>query len=644
VKQEEEEESVPDDSEAPSSTQCLSPFLQNAQGYGSYIYSDYLKSPANVKNEWSDYPGSLCKMCVDNIKESSCNHKQRDSHMEDSKPKVDMCIFDYSKYTQSYSNKSVKMDPIVKLSRLELSVFGLKHLGNSQNEVNSCNLSDSKSSVQTEIISNIKGASVVKTVAEFPTEQDILQHPDCLNSVGDSGGKINIRSHQRNKCSTQKKVNVDHIEELSKGFSEHGLKQHLSGFSPAVIPEQEMVSHKPLTRKHMDRNKIVTVENILKQSRRLSSNYKLMKCVCDCNTGRNVKEKRDIHKPRRSRCRIQTDENKRASVDMVKKSKRLSSNCKAKHCFSDSNSAKNAEDERNIMRPQGNCKAKQKKTVCRPKSRMQNIQKKIVKADKTVKVRNEFSSKYHIKQHSGALIDDTPYRCDKCKKKYATSRGLQDHYMFHTGSRPFVCKVCAKMFPTLVKLVKHIQRHSREKPYECQLCDKKFRFLMSLKTHILFHTGEKPFECILCNKRFFTSHDLKNHIHIHTGEKPFVCKLCWKGFSSAASLRKHRFHHARGKPYFCKSCSMQFERYRLFMQHIETHKIKKYECSECHKMFSSLELIKKHALTHLNVRPYSCPLCNGAFLNSASLMCHYRSHRTFYPQEIAFAHVEEGTE
>jgi hypothetical protein len=578
VKKEEEDQSAADGSEQPSPSRSVIPLLQNTQGYDSGIYSDCggsLKLSALVKSECSDYTGSCSAVCADNNKESTSDRKKTDSKVEDSKCIVGTFISDFSKSVQRCSNKPVQMDPIVRLPRLQLSTT----------DSSGTELRDSKSSV-----SSIEGASV----AECPTEQDIIHCSDCLYSLNDSEGKTSIFSQQINKHTTQKKVSVDGVEKLSKEYSEQKSKQQVSGFSSAKIPEHEIVTCRK-SMMQMDKIENLAVGSMVKQSRRLSSNYKFMKCLCGCDTAWNAEEKRNIHKACRSRCSLRTDEIKSVSVDRIGET---SANCKLKQCLSDCNSTKDTEGKGDFMRPQDSCEAEQKKTV---------------KADGTVKHCKELSSKYQMMQHSRADVDNTPYHCDRCNKQYATSHGLQDHYMFHTGSRPFVCKVCAKMFPTLMQLVKHSQRHTRDKAYECQLCDKKFRFLISLKTHILFHTGERPFECILCNKRFFTSLDLKNHIHIHTGEKPFVCKLCWKGFSSTASLRKHRFHHARGKPYFCKSCNMQFERYRLLRQHIERHKVKKYECRECHNVFSSLEILKKHALSHSAVRPYACPLCNSTF-------------------------------
>ncbi|XP_021921101.1 zinc finger protein 235-like isoform X2 [Zootermopsis nevadensis] len=561
VKQEEEDQSAAADYiEQPPPSRSVIPLLQNTQGCDSHIASDCggsLKLSALVKKECSGCTETCSEVCADDNKESTSDHEQTDSCVEDSKSIVDTFISDFSKCVQRCSNKPMPVDPLVMLPRSQLSTA----------ESSGMELQDGESDV-----SSLKGAPVV----ERPTEWDVNQRADCLHSVNDPEVKTSIISQKINKHTAQKNVKVDDVEKLPKEYSESKSKQHDSGSNSAKIQEQELVTGGK-SMMQMDKTEDLPIGRVAKRPRRSSSNYESMKCVSDCNSTED----------------------------------------------------KNVEVKLDLMRPGDSCQVEQKKTV---------------KARGTVKPHRDLSSKYRMMRRSRADADDAPYRCDRCDKRYATSRGLRDHHAFHTGSRPFVCKVCAKMFPTLMRLVKHSQRHTREKAYECQLCDKKFRFLMSLKKHILFHTGERPFECILCNKRFFTSLDLKNHIHIHTGEKPFACKLCWKGFSSAASLRKHRFHHARGKPYFCGSCNVQFERYKLLRLHIQRHKVKKYECGECHKAFPSSELLETHALIHSGVRPYGCPLCNSTFSKMVSLMCHYHSHKRFNHRGVIFKHVKEPAE
>jgi KRAB domain-containing zinc finger protein len=515
--------------------------------------------------------------------------------LEESKPKVSTFISDFTPPIPSYKNKPFEMDPIVKVSRPELSAFDTKHSDKSGKGTDVGGLQRGKSRVT---FNDLRGASGT----EFPTMQDIVGHPNC-NSINDALGKTNSASRHKNEYRIQEAVNGGRIEKLSKGLlHEWELEHYALGSSSTKVPEHGIVCHKPRDCKH--KNNFESVGSTVKLSKRLSSNYELRKCLCDCS----AEGKTNLRKPHRSRGRTGIGRNNRAVIgSAVKEPMELISDFKLEQHLNGNDSAVIAKDETDVATLGDSHEAEQKKRTCMPKSNNQSIQKEM--------------------QHSRADIDDTPYHCDRCRKRYATSRGLQDHYVFHTGARPFVCKVCAEMFPTLIKLVKHSHTHKRGQAYECQLCDKKFRFLLSLKRHILFHTGERPYECVLCNKRFFTLPHLKNHIHIHTGEKPFVCRLCWKGFSSRAGLGKHRFHHARGEPYSCRFCSSQFRRYRLFMKHIRTHETRKYECSVCCQVFASLPLIRKHARTHSPVRPYTCTLCRSGFSNSTSLILHYRSHR-----------------
>ncbi|XP_023706577.1 zinc finger protein 502 isoform X2 [Cryptotermes secundus] len=605
VKQEEEEETdtTSEDRELPSPSQTVNPFLGNAQECGLYFYNECagcFKSTVSMRNECSDHAGSCYELCVNNTKESSCDQVQMNIPVEEFEPKVDTFISDFSPSVQSYRDKPLKMDPIVKLPRLELSAFDMKHMDRSEMGTDTGRLQLGNFCINTDTVSDSK----IATVSEFPTLQDVIVHASCHNSVNDSGSMANSFSQHKNEHNMQRAINYDQVETLSKGLLlKQQLEHHASGSSSTKIPKHETVSHKSQNSKH---NKIETMESTLKPTRRLSSNYKLTKCLCDCSTSPSVEGK--------------TGENSSVTIgNTVKESKRLASVFELKQHLSENSSASVAEDEAEVARQRDSCEAEQKKITVIPKININSIQKKM--------------------QHSRAHIADTPYYCNRCKKQYATSRNLQEHYMFHTGAQPFVCNVCAKMFPTLIQLVKHSHTHVRGQTYDCQLCDKKFRFLVSLKRHILFHTGERPFECILCNRKFFTLLHLKNHIHIHTGEKPYVCRLCWKGFSSPSSLRKHRFHHARRQSYLCKFCNIEFGRYKLFMRHVETHKSRKYECSECHKVFSSLMLVKKHARTHSAVQPYACTLCSSSFSRSTSLLMHYQCHRRFEHHGLTNLHT-----
>jgi hypothetical protein len=603
-----EEATTAEDCEVPPASRSGSPVLQKARGY--------TERAACVKNECSDCAGSSCGLCMNNAIESSCDQVQLNAPVEDFKPKVSTFMSDFAPPVRSCGNKTLEMDPIVKLSRLELSAFDMKPSDKSRKVTNVGGLQHGKSHVKTDTVNDLKGASGT----EFPAIQDTVGLPNCI-SVNNAVGKTNISSQHKNETES---VTGDRIDKLSKGLLlELELDHYATGSSLTKVPEHEIVCLKSRNSKH--KNSIETVGSTVKLLKRLSSNYKLRKCLCDRNTSRSVEGKTNVHQPHRGRWRTGTDGNNSVIIgSAVEESKGVISDFKLEQHLNGNNSAIFAKDETDVTPPGDGHEAEQKKGTCIPKGHNHSIQKEM--------------------QHSRADIDDTPYHCDRCKKQYATSRGLQDHYVFHTGARPFVCKVCAKMFPTLIQLVKHSHTHKRGQVYECQLCDKQFRFLLSLKRHILFHTGERPYECILCNKRFFTLPHLKNHIHIHTGEKPFVCRLCWKGFSSRSGLRKHRFHHTRGQPYSCKLCSSKFRKYRLFMKHMETHKIRKYECSECRQVFASLPLIRKHARTHSPVRPYTCSLCSSGFSNSTSLILHYRSHRRSEHHRLIFPQSEDGTE
>jgi uncharacterized Zn-finger protein len=58
-------------------------------------------------------------------------------------------------------------------------------------------------------------------------------------------------------------------------------------------------------------------------------------------------------------------------------------------------------------------------------------------------------------------------------------------------NRPFPCNVCGKRFKQKAVLYQHERTHTGVKPYGCPECGKMFRQQTHLVQHVRIHTGEK---------------------------------------------------------------------------------------------------------------------------------------------------------
>lgn len=78
--------------------------------------------------------------------------------------------------------------------------------------------------------------------------------------------------------------------------------------------------------------------------------------------------------------------------------------------------------------------------------------------------------------------------------------------------------------------------HINEKPFQCNICNKKFKLKGSLQKHLRIHSGEKLFHCDTCNRNFSQKGHLEEHIRIHSGERPFHCNICDRKFTLKSGL------------------------------------------------------------------------------------------------------------
>lgn len=87
----------------------------------------------------------------------------------------------------------------------------------------------------------------------------------------------------------------------------------------------------------------------------------------------------------------------------------------------------------------------------------------------------------------------------------------------------------------------------QEKPFECTHCGKRFSQHCLLKIHQRIHTGERPYKCSQCGLSFRWRRNLIAHQSSHPGENPLQCSMCDETFVSEASLKKHQDAFHSGK-------------------------------------------------------------------------------------------------
>lgn len=247
-----------------------------------------------------------------------------------------------------------------------------------------------------------------------------------------------------------------------------------------------------------------------------------------------------------------------------------------------------------------------------------------------------FTHQFTLESHKLSHISGRPYVCHVCGKRFTQMSSLTSHRVKHTGERPFVCNICGKSFTYQSNLKTHRSSHTGERPFACKICGKAFVHESILRTHSRTHTGEKPYTCTTCGKTFPQQSGLKSHIVTHTGERPYSCDLCGKTFNQQSNLKMHSLTHTGEKPHSCATCGKRFTHQSSLKAHYRTHTGEKpHTCSYCGKGFSRQSTLKSHVLTHTGEKPYTCTGCGKSFTRLFILKRHSQGcQRAYLMQDV----------
>lgn len=183
-----------------------------------------------------------------------------------------------------------------------------------------------------------------------------------------------------------------------------------------------------------------------------------------------------------------------------------------------------------------------------------------------------------------------------------------------------------------------------KKLFTCPTCDKHFLSDYFVKKHIIKHINNKV-RCPPCGTEFGNKFSLSEHTkyaHVLFQSDYRACKICGRGFPKADKLKHHEKQH-RNKT--CMLCDKVFKTQKFYDTHMKRHipKLmvlkKRYgkSCSFCEKECSNDNQLSLHVnKVHLQIKPYSCDMCEKKFYTEYNLKFHKKIHSKFSKETCNF--------
>lgn len=226
------------------------------------------------------------------------------------------------------------------------------------------------------------------------------------------------------------------------------------------------------------------------------------------------------------------------------------------------------------------------------------------------------------------------FTCPICNKHFVSDYFLKRHILKHVNQK-VECKICENTFKSKFFLSEHVKMCHilKENSYvPCEICGRCFIDPKKMDRHLQTHLTKA---CQLCNKSFVSQHHYDSHMQRHVSKlrllkqrRSQTCSFCEKECSNDNELSVHvNKVHLQIKPYSCDMCERQFYTESNLNSHKKVHSLfSKESCEFCGKILKCRNDLVIHVRKHIGVQPHACLICSQTFYSSGRVKAHMSSY------------------